>query len=403
MREHSIHPWKPRQPGRLTVERLEDRSLPGSCGLFELCLLGPAIAVFDLPVASASVGAALARHAAIDAPRPSAAASGIDTTLVGLVATGVVSGQSHAQPAGSTPVTDLGPVRAPRLFQLEVSPVPAAPAGVSRPIPVAYLYVSSTGSNQVLRFNAGTGAFDKEFVSTGLGGLNHPFGLEFGPDNNLYVSSRGTNNVLEYNGFTGDFMKVFASGNNLQRPTGLVFGADGNLYVSSSGNGRVLEFNGQTGAFIRMIGPGMGAPQGLTFGADHNLYVGTAVNNGTLGQVREYDGTTGAFLRVFTSGGNLKFATGITFGPDNNLYVSDLYGNHVLKYDGMTGTYQSVFAHNVARPQGVAFAPGGFFVSHSGTNQVVQYDASSGAFLKVFASGNGLATPTYFVFNGAAA
>jgi DNA-binding beta-propeller fold protein YncE len=391
---YPTNPWKPRRPGRLIVERLEDRSLPGSTGLFELFLLGPAIAVFDLPAVPAT-----ARQGASDTRGSGVADKGIDAVRVTLVTPEVVAGRSSPQLAVAQ---SPAPASLPQ-FRMVISPATAGATGVSRPIPSAYMYVSSAAGNQVLRFNGTTGSFDKEFISTGLGGLTQPFGLAFGPDNNLYVSSRGTNNVLEYNGQTGEFIGVFASGNNLLRPTGLVFGRDRNLYVSSSGNGRVLEFDGRTGAFVRMIGAGMGAPQGLTFGADHNLYVGTSLNNGTVGQVREYDGTTGVFLRVFTSGGNLKFATGITFGTDGNLYVSDLNSNHVVKYDGTTGAYLSVFAHNVARPEGVAFTVGGFYVSHSGTNQIVQYDTSTGAFAKVFASGNGLATPTYFVFSSAAA
>src|SRR5262249_49590763 len=41
------------------------------------------------------------------------------------------------------------------------------------------------------------------------GGLSSPTGLAFGPDGNLYVASTGTSEVLRYNGMTGEFQDVF--------------------------------------------------------------------------------------------------------------------------------------------------------------------------------------------------
>src|SRR5262249_37677294 len=72
-----------------------------------------------------------------------------------------------------------------------------------------YLYACSSNSNQVLRFNATTGAFVDVFVAAGSGGLIDPVGITFGPDGNgdgvedLYVSSHGTEDVMRYDGRTG--------------------------------------------------------------------------------------------------------------------------------------------------------------------------------------------------------
>jgi len=125
----------------------------------------------------------------------------------------------------------------------------------------AQLFVSSRNTNQVLRYNGTTGAFIDAFVSAGLGGLDGPRGLVFGPDGNLYVASNGTNQVLRYNGTTGAFIDAFVTAGlgGLDGPVGLVFGPDGNLYVASVDTAQVLRYNGTTGAFIdAFVGAGSG-------------------------------------------------------------------------------------------------------------------------------------------------
>jgi len=78
-------------------------------------------------------------------------------------------------------------------------------------------------------------------------GLDVPDSLLFGPDDNLYVTSNGSDQVLRFNGATGAFMDVFAAFGR----DGLVFGQDGNLYLSGShASNDVRRFNGTTGAFI---------------------------------------------------------------------------------------------------------------------------------------------------------
>jgi len=65
------------------------------------------------------------------------------------------------------------------------------------------LYVASSGTNSIFRYDASTGQFIGAFVSTNSGGLNRPYGLTFGPDGNLYVGSEGTNSIIRYSGVTG--------------------------------------------------------------------------------------------------------------------------------------------------------------------------------------------------------
>ena len=82
--------------------------------------------------------------------------------------------------------------------------------------------------------------------------------MVFGPDGNLYVSSTETHQVLRYNGATGAFIDVFAtmpSSEAGKGPNWIEFGTDGYLYVSArdsttSLNVSILRFNAVNGTFV---------------------------------------------------------------------------------------------------------------------------------------------------------
>ncbi len=116
------------------------------------------------------------------------------------------------------------------------------------------LFVSSSGTSQVMEYNAATGAFGKVFAPGG--GLSGPGGLVFGPNGDLFLSSTGTDQVVEYNGATGAFVRLFAQGAGLKVPAGLVFGPNGNLSVLSIRTNQILEYSGTTGAFVKIFAQG---------------------------------------------------------------------------------------------------------------------------------------------------
>ncbi|SDD99707.1 hypothetical protein SAMN04488504_103586 [Myxococcus virescens] len=71
------------------------------------------------------------------------------------------------------------------------------------------LYVGTTAGDDVLRFNAKTGAFIDVFVESGSGGLTDFVDMEFGPDGNLYIPDFLPATVLRFSGKTGNFIDVF--------------------------------------------------------------------------------------------------------------------------------------------------------------------------------------------------
>ena len=209
--------------------------------------------------------------------------------------------------------------------------------------PDGNLYLSGWNSDNVLRYNATTGAFIDTFVTAGSGGLSSAAGLAFGPDGNLYVASRLTSEVLRFNGTTGAFIDAFvtAASGGLNEAEGLTFGPDGNLYVSDYQNNAVYKYHGTTGAFQAVFvtsgSGGLGNAEDLAFGPDGNLYIADDTNS----SVHRYNGTTGAYINDFvTSGsGGLTNATGVAFGPDGNLYVGSWGTDSVLRYSGTTGAF----------------------------------------------------------------
>jgi DNA-binding beta-propeller fold protein YncE len=283
---------------------------------------------------------------------------------------------------------------------------------------VPNLFVSDNLTNKVFQYAGSTGApVNNPFINGpgGASGLNGPWGLTFGPDDNLYVASRSNNQVLKYNGSTGAFLGVFVGGpggsGGLAGPTGLVFGPDGNLYVASSeGYGSVLEYDGTTGGFIKpFVSAGSGGlsnPEGLAFGPDNNMYVASEGSNSVL----KYNGTTGAFLSTFVSGriGQGCLPASLAFGPDGNVYVgmvSDCIigpAGDVAKYDGTTGAFLSLI-DAMGPAVGITFGPDGNLYVANFSN-VLRYNGSTGAFMDEFvANGGGLVEPTNLTFGPPAA
>jgi len=186
-----------------------------------------------------------------------------------------------------------------------------------------YLYIGEEYNNDVLRFNATTGAFDRIFVTAGSGGISGPHGLTFGPDGNLYVSGRNNAVVVRYDGTKGAPLGTYVTSGSggMSLPEGISFDPSGNyLYVASTGSNQVLKYNAQTGAFVGVTAStGLSSPKGVKFGPDGLMYVASANNNRIL---RFTESGTYVDDYVPAGSGGMSQLSRLAFGPDGDLYVS---------------------------------------------------------------------------------
>ncbi len=186
----------------------------------------------------------------------------------------------------------------------------------------SYMYVASEYTNQVLQYDATTGAYISVFASAGSGGISGNYGMTFGPEGNLYVSGRNSNNVIEYNGTTGALIRTFvaAGSGGLNLPEGIAFDPSGTyLYVASSGSGQILKYKANTGAFVGVgASSGLGTPHNVAFGSDGLMYVSSGGNNRIL---RFMENGTYVDDYVPADSGGLTDPHWMAFGPNGDLFV----------------------------------------------------------------------------------
>jgi len=260
------------------------------------------------------------------------------------------------------------------------------------------LLVASQGSDQLLRFDGQTGAFQSVFAT-----IHYPFGLAadgaghvyvstldgaiarydetgtlldfvvvpgapilgwiaIGPDDRVYATSFFESRVVRADfsisppQYLGDWIPP--GGGGLSGPTGLVFGGpDGDLYVSSRINGLILHYDAFTGGSLGTFANPGNQPQGLSFGPDGNHYVARASTD----DVQRFDPNTQSDLGVFAQAlGDGSDGMTPIFGPDGDLYLSvPAVADQIERFDGKTGASQGLFVPvgSVTLPTQMVFIP----------------------------------------------
>jgi hypothetical protein len=167
-----------------------------------------------------------------------------------------------------------------------------------------------------------------ELVPPRSGGLANPFYVTV-EDGLLYASSHDTDEILRYDALTGAFIDVAvaAGAGGLDGPRGLDHAADGSLVVASSLNHQVLVY-APDGSFSRVLATGIPVPCGLAIGPRGEVCVGSAGDRGVhcfhLSGEKIYEDTDGRVC-------------GLDFGPDGRLYTSRPDINIVEVHDLATG------------------------------------------------------------------
>jgi hypothetical protein len=241
--------------------------------------------------------------------------------------------------------------------------------------------VSSGLDDRVVEYDR-AGAFVRDLVAAGAGGLDEPAAMAIAPGGSIVVASRGTHAVIEYDGATGAPVRTLVArqAGGLQHPFGLAYGPRGNLFVTSATN-EVLEFSGATGAFVGTLvkskdNGGLDDPRGIAW-VDGRLLVASMGTN----QILEYD-AAGHFVQQFNKGGTEAALTldepwCIRVGPEGDVYVS---------------------RHDVTAP-----AEGEFLRDpelHLNASRIYIFDRAAGIFRRSFVLGNdtGYWSPTGFDF-----
>ena len=267
---------------------------------------------------------------------------------------------------------------------------------------------SGWNSSNVLGYDE-TGSFTGALLTAG-NGVSLAHSLTMGPDGYVYITSYGTDTVLRYDLKTGTFLGVFvtAGSGGLNGPSNAVFGPDGRLYVTGLLSNAIHVYSGSDGTTLGTVVAGLNGAESVLFNNKGNLLLVSGPGNTVL----EYD-TAGVFQGVFVSPGNgLSNPHDGVFGPNGGFYLSAFGANKVLAYNGSTGAFLEVLVQDdpgtpgidesggLANAHGLLFGrDSDLYVTSFGSNQVLRYNGTTGDFIEVFiTAGNGLGGATDVLF-----
>ncbi|MEM8680344.1 MAG: NHL repeat-containing protein [Planctomycetota bacterium] len=231
------------------------------------------------------------------------------------------------------------------------------------------LLVGQWAVHRISEYDLETNQLVRTLVPTGSGGLSTPDGMDFGPDGQLYVSSSDTNAILKFDAEDGTFLGEFAT-ERLNMPGNMHFGPDGLLYVANKGLGEVVRFDPVTGDLIDVFatGGGLQTPVGLLWD-DGMLYVSDFNGNSIL----RYDANTGAFIDVFA---NVNTPLILNQDPHGDLLVSSHQDSQIWRYDTDDGNLlgAALSGGPVNCPVGHLYSDGELIVASWGNSRLLRYD-----------------------------
>ena len=252
-------------------------------------------------------------------------------------------------------------------------------------------YLSDSENGNILLYDSKSGAVvDESFIVKGVGGLDFPKAIIFGPDKNkpsyVYVAT-ADNRILRFDANTGDVVdkKPFISSKGeLSGPEGMTFGPNcstslDNCYLFVSGkNNSVVQYS-LNGNLIneRFIDDSeLRNPQSLLF-LNQNLLVA----NFDTDEILQYNGVTGEFIDSLKITNGLSGPTGMTYDEENSiLYISSSNNNQVLKYY-VKENKTDIISHAdnlMKKPQNLLLDDrSNLYVVSEATNSILRYDTNS--------------------------
>ncbi|MFY9908088.1 MAG: 6-bladed beta-propeller [Terriglobales bacterium] len=232
------------------------------------------------------------------------------------------------------------------------------------------LFVSDGKENHVLVFSPD----HKLQAQFGEGVMDDPAGLAIDEENRfLYVASTGSDQVLVYDADTFKLLrKIGTAGKNhtlttpgdFSKPTNVAVDKDGNLFVTDTLNNRVEVFDAD-GVFVRAFGkngdgPGdFARPKGIAVDCDGHVWVADAMTNRL--QVFTAEGDLRLVLGGFGSlPGQFKDLTAVTIDKKNRVFTSEQFEGRVQMFRYTTNTEaQAEFDRRAAKMQAATAAKKG--------------------------------------------
>lgn len=254
----------------------------------------------------------------------------------------------------------------------------AALAGVAS---AGNIMIGDHTNDRVVRVDEFTGSY-RGVLAAG-GGLNNPMGFGYGPDNYLYVASSGSHEIKRYND-SGVFVDNYAAINS---PQGIVF-YDNDLVVASNG-GIVRRFglNGWT-----LTNPNR-EYRSLTI-YNNRLFVAykTMYNGG----IEEISPVSGASLGDVVGGAaGLQNVSGFVWGRDGRLFVATGVTNTIHVFSA-TGDFQGLISTPNGPVKMVRFTGSGDLLSTNTLSPAIaRYSPSRNTYLNNLYAGSQCPSPYY--------